>query len=45
MVFLMEVMVYGCITGMLKINVQFNGQLVLLDTPSPLLVRLVEGLL
>jgi hypothetical protein len=35
MVFLMEIMVFGCITGIVKTTVQFNGQSVLPETPPP----------
>lgn len=38
MVFLMEIMVWEHITGIMKTTVQFNGWLALLDNPSPLLV-------
>jgi hypothetical protein len=34
MVFLMEILVYECITGIVKTTVQFNGQSELPDTPS-----------
>jgi cytosine/uracil/thiamine/allantoin permease len=35
MVFLMDIMVYECITGIVKTTVQFNGQSALPDTPPP----------